>query len=293
MNNSYVKKVQQQQMDKYTTPKKKTYTMDMLTKGDLSSNPKTSADTEEKIREIGRALKAVVQGHYLGMPTPVIAGGAVRDVIFGKRPKDYDVFVSTLHWPEEDREDNLLVFGQLVLQELKKSSPETFSSLITERLERVTADSGENKEYSDETTGEEFIVYENSYDDAMENVEQWENIQFIGRPNDKLSKGLILEFVEESFDYPLVKAFYDPSTGDFVVSDEFRLCLDSGVVTARDDRTFNRVQRFWLWTKSHGKIGFEINDERKSKPKTRTFDLESNSTHNAMFRYNILPIAPF
>lgn len=272
--NSYVKKVQQQQMDRYTTPKKKTYTMDMITNGDLSSNPNTSADTEEKIREIGRALKAVAEEHYPSIPLPIIAGGAVRDMVFGKRPKDYDVFVSTLHWPEEDREDNLLVFGQLVLQELKKT--ELFSFLITDRLERVTADFGEDKNYSNETTGEEFIVYENSYDDAMENIEQWECLQFIGRPNDKLSKGLTLEFVEESFDYPLVKAFYDPGTEDFVVSDEFRLCLDSGVVTARDDRTFNRVQRFRFWTNTQGKIGFEINDERKPKPKT-TFSVLKGS----------------
>lgn len=70
-------------------------------------------------------------------PMPgIIAGGAIRDTVIGIPPKDFDLFLDVSDWTEEELSDNLLLFGDYLLENLRKGEDETLRNLYEHRFER-------------------------------------------------------------------------------------------------------------------------------------------------------------
>ena len=277
MNNKFNRMLLKKQLDFYSNRRKerKMKTLDeLVVRMTESTTLYQSTQTGENIRDIGEAVKAAREKGFPILRTPIIAGGAIRDYVYGLKPEDYDIFIDVSKIAEEDQEDAVLLFGMRVIDELVKNHGTKFLSLEDTTLRKLgdeapygtddnpnrhidprwkkfyvfeTGDFNERAsrmraEAIRERFGEQILLPENGTSEIDRNF-QFPKIQFIGHNDDRLSQNDPLPFVEY-FDYELVRCLYDPEVREFKLHEDFIRAATEKVLKSDDDRVRARIQSF-------------------------------------------------
>ncbi len=181
---------------------------------------------------------------------PVIAGGAVRDMFFGVPPADYDIFMDLSPFTEDEKDDALLLTAMRFREAVG----------LTERDAPLY--DKHNGHYEQELGS--FMVYECNTPNFT--------FQLIGHNNPLLTTNP-KQFVEESFDWSLTKALYDPLHGKPEFCDEFLETLRTGVIKPKDDSSYNRARNWLDWR--HGQDrGLKIEYKHKEKGHGTTMSID-------------------
>ena len=106
---TYQKKIDKQQQAWYNNPIKKGFRKMTFDVSNISSDPILSAILTQQISDLGNKIKKVWETNEFNLPLPVIAGGVLRDQIYGIFPHDFDIFVET-----KSIEDKRIVTGKLI-----------------------------------------------------------------------------------------------------------------------------------------------------------------------------------
>lgn len=229
----------------YNTYVRKDALKDIFTAG-VSLNPAISVAVNDNLTAlagcISEASKKVPE-----IRTPVIAGGAIRDMIFGLKPKDYDIFYDVTPLPEDEREDASLYLASLIKDEISKDGrhfPFAAEFDLIEDLSGEYAESGKNTD-----TGV-FCVYETVVPDRLWALPEadgpgnpFQVFQFIPHLAPKLSESPA-EFAK-TFDYGFVRAVLDPLDMAYRFDDTFVEELKARKIVVTEEKTRGRVQR-WL-----------------------------------------------
>ncbi len=211
----------------YGKGKHKMNNMKELLEG-FSPNKDLSQSNIEKITIIGNTLKTVVDENFPSLRYPVIAGGAIRDAVFGQKIKDYDIFFDTSSLENDEKADTALLLIALTCEKLAAGP---FPALAECVYSVVGKDADyELKGLSETNPAVPFIVYQNSkptYPEAFVNWDQmvlaepepvgepreFPLLQMIGHDDKRLTDAP-LSFLEY-FDYALVKGLFDPTDMGF------------------------------------------------------------------------------
>lgn len=221
-----------------------------------TTNMDTSLFNLGVLLSLGDAIAAVAkhERYATTMRAPIIAGGAIRDTLFGLRPNDWDVFFDVSHIEDSDaREDFTLMYLADLLEEARKDEGmrQDLAFASIEALNGNYAPHEEVTHFGDR----EFIVYQTSWQWANDMPEVPMIIQAIGRKDTRLSKADPVDFLDD-FDYAAVKALYDPTGLGFVFHPEFEEFLDKRVLETDDTNTLRRIQS---WSgRFYPKVPFEI-----------------------------------
>ena len=275
-----------------------------------STNIEETRRVDGEIRRLALAIKETIDVEYPTRRSPIIAGGAIRDCVFGLTPRDYDIFLDVSDLPDDEKDDYVLMFADSVLKRLGQ-----------EREELVNLPFEEGKYSNGESTLQSFVVYTaqlpagavpGGFADVAEaaderdpwgdiwadqpaqpadqrpggldvqvgdrfefnggrfrvaavNVAQGNNAvpgglegarvdaprriaaQFIGHNDDRLTGGPIAFL--DYFDYPLVKAMFDPDTMEYVYTEAFTEVLDSKKMPLENKKAYTRaigwINRFY------------------------------------------------
>lgn len=211
-----------------------------------SLNHVVSEQNSATITDIGEAIRQVVDENFPQLRYPVIAGGAIRDTIFGLPIKDFDIFFDTSVFEDEEREDIALLLIAMVCEKL---SEEKYPDLNNCRFNMV----GHNDGYA---LGEgkdrkvPFVVYENN-SPLVEDDIRWGDVpdvppimlQVIGHKDDRLRTEPVAFL--ECFDYGLVRGLFDPSNMAFAFHDSLQETLASREIPCNNQKTLNRVSNFF------------------------------------------------
>lgn len=185
------------------------------------------------LKSIGKSFKKTRDTWIPGSCVPVIAGGAIRDLVLGYYPKDYDCFLNP-NSEDLDEDDTISLFmGELCTDRWdEKAAPEYFSKQFTE------------------TT---FAVYEGAGKDNGEIV------QLIHRSFESPPE------LVDTFDYDLVKAYYDPETDKFYAHPGFLESLKSKEIRYDNEKTRQRLNN-WKYRNGIGSFVFIDKIKRKKEP---------------------------
>jgi len=249
-----------------------------------STNIKQSKRLDGVIKALGIAIKEARDESFSALRTPVIAGGAIRDAMYGLPVNDYDVFLDISKIPEDEQEDVVLLFGVRVVDALQKDP--RFRTIKDNTLRGVNSVDYMGSS-AKQGAGAFFVFETGEYNpDAVEayNLEFWEpggyaeprwteienkyiflRIQFIGHRDERLSQEDPISFVD-GFDYNMVRCLYDPQTSQYKLSDSFMEGVNSKVIEVDNDRPKTRAYSFI------GKFGvptFTVKDTRPKKPLSR------------------------
>lgn len=223
-----------------------------------SVNKERSATVDENIHAVGEAIKRARDKGFGSLRTPILAGGAIRDYVYGLTPQDYDVFLDVTNIPEDEQEDAVLLFGLRVIDELTAADDSKFKALEDNTLRKLGAAYG--LEGRNGQNGQGFYVFETGpFDERIQRI--WNEdvaidadrandqfrfikLQFIGHSDTRLSKEDPTEFVE-GFDYELVRGLFDPEIMAYRLHDDFVKVVNSKTLTVREERTARRV---YDWT---------------------------------------------
>lgn len=187
-----------------------------------------------------------------------IAGGAVRDSVFGYYPNDIDIFVGLGGFDEDEKDDILLLYGDAVMKKLAKA------------FELMADDGDVTKLFAQ--TGEAYKA--RGITDMFLYGSQWVQV-WPGDPNDDFfgGQGTKFQFIgrdtahpEElmrQFDYELTKCYIEPKPqlqGDLktfqrVFKPEFMEAVAKKTVTATSPQTHSRIQEWdsrWGELHNHG-----------------------------------------
>ena len=172
---------------------------------------------------------------------PVIAGGAVRDLLMGCCPRDYDVFVDISAVEDEDEQQDFI--DSFLYDFCVDMSGNYFYNLnnIGWPYSILPTDTGK--------TPSEYMNMENTFQ-----VYQWGMYQFIFMKNPMIQENPG-QWILDRFDYSLVKCFIDPSTHKVYASDEFMRDREAKHIEVKDMNTYARVMK---WTERTG-IGITPN----------------------------------
>lgn len=218
-----------------------------------------SEQNRATIMDIGEALRQVVNENFPQLRYPVVAGGAIRDTIFGLPIKDFDIFFDTSVFEDEEREDIALLLIAMVCEKLGQHE---YPELRNCRFGMV----GHNDGYAvgeGEDRKVPFVVYENyPFKVAEEAGWNWEQnmwneveaappprpyafpmLQVIGHKDDRLRTEPV-EFLEY-FDYGLVRGLFDPNDMTFAFHDSLAETLLSREIPCSNQKTLNRVTNFF------------------------------------------------
>lgn len=234
--------------------------MNIITKLTESIDKSISKTTDENIRAIGDAIKQAREEGFPILRTPIIAGGAVRDYVFGLAPNDYDVFLDVSKIPKEEQEDAVMLFGLRVLDNLTEDENTKYLPLEDNTLIDITARSSyEGTLANIDPRWKDFVVFETGafservgrmwheeygQDPAAANDKyRFLKIQFIGHNDERLSNENPLSFVEY-FDYGLVRCLYDPEAREYALHPDFIETLEKKVEESDNERTVGRLQNF-------------------------------------------------
>lgn len=226
-----------------------------------SVNKERSATVDENIHAVGEAIKRARDKGFGSLRTPILAGGAIRDYVYGLTPQDYDVFLDVSDIPEDEQEDSVLLFGLRVIDELVNVEGSKFLALTDNTLRRLGADNPYEREDANvDPRWKNFYVFETGpfderiqriwNEDMNENAERANDqyrfikLQFIGHNDARLSKEDPTEFVEY-FDYELVRCLFDPEIMAYRLHDDFVRVVNSKTLTVKEEQTARRV---YDWT---------------------------------------------
>lgn len=170
------------------------------------------------------------------MPTPVIAGGAIRDQFFGIRPKDIDIFIDAANKEEDEIHDLCCSLLNLLCTNVRG-----FAKTCPKYLGREG-----DVSYGGEEGRESFIVYEAGHDefprlDPVDDVLDFK-IQVIAWPDIKEGTEALLK----SFDYSMVRAAFHPDEG-YIYSEDFVNAVKHKQIATSEEltssKTINRVTK--------------------------------------------------
>ncbi len=182
----------------------------------------TGKRTLKEVQLVGQAIVNVTtKDSFFARFKPCIAGGSIRDITFGLRCKDVDVFFDVSALEEDENIEDICLLLSAALQ---KEMDENFVNEefviggrpLPNQLRIPDSLSGP---YGDTSS---FCVYEllPYYFVKEGNFEKLVRVQVIAVNNPTLSSSP-LEYVEKEFDYPAVKCYYDPYNQTFNYSNEF------------------------------------------------------------------------
>lgn len=236
-----------------------------------SVNKERSATVDENIHAVGEAIKRARDKGFGSLRTPILAGGAIRDYVYGLTPQDYDVFLDVTNIPEDEQEDAVLLFGLRVIDELTAADDSKFKALEDNTLRKLGAAYG--LEGRNGQNGQGFYVFETGpFDERIQRI--WNEdvaidadrandqfrfikLQFIGHSDTRLSKEDPTEFVE-GFDYELVRGLFDPEIMAYRLHDDFVRVVNSKTLTVKEERTARRVYD-WSSRFSWANVGQRLN----------------------------------
>lgn len=208
----------------------------------------TSLYNDGRIRQVANVLADVGKAHFPNVRLPIIAGGSIRDTVFGLDYKDIDVFFDVSSVAEDERDDAVLLYASYVLDALKKQ--DGWGGLKLARVQALSKKAMEGYENANWQTTP-FYVYETAPSEAAfdidflevdEDVFEVEPIQFIGHVDPRLSEDP-KAFVD-SFDYNMVKAFFDTNTMEYIFSTAFLEGLESKRIEYENATAYARIKRF-------------------------------------------------
>lgn len=232
-----------------------------------SLDPVVSEQNRATIMDVGEALRQVVNENFPQLRYPVVAGGPIRDTIFGLPIKDFDIFFDTSVFEDEEREDIALLLIAMVCEKLGEHE---YPELRNCRFGMV----GHNDGYAvgeGEDRKVPFVVYENyPYEsppgewipgqlDLDELVlaappprpYAFPMLQVIGHKDDRLRTEPVAFL--EYFDYGLVRGLFDPNDMTFAFHDSLQETLLSREIPYNNQKTLNRVTNFF--DKMYGPVG--------------------------------------
>jgi hypothetical protein len=180
----------------------------------------TNETTLSRLHQIGDGLKKYFDRYHPSKPYPFIAGGAIRDLYFGYFPKDYDVFLDTSVFSEDEREDacDLLSYG------LPSAIGGDFADLI--------CIPGKEKKYS--LTKDNFQVY------------SFYGPEELGKETQLICKLVDKETIIKDFDYDLVRCWYDIDSRGITYSGEFLASARSKEIVSTSSQTTSRILNWFV-----------------------------------------------
>jgi hypothetical protein len=270
-----------------------------------SVNPIRSQETDQNIRDIGTAIVEAQKKSFGGIRTPVIAGGAIRDFVYGLNPNDYDIFFDVSSIDKEEQDDAVMLFGLRILDELTALFGDRYSALKDNTLvQRGVGDYAHAMFRHAECVDprwKDFIVYETAdgseeawqrfeelhrIDPEEANKLQFIKLQFIGHNDSRLSQENVLPFVEY-FDYSMCRGLYDPRTEEYLLHDDFVASANSKIIEVDNQRSLQRANewngRFRYATPGVYKetLPFTVKDTRPKPEKTTRLDLETSAVYRS------------
>ncbi len=259
-----------------------------------SVNKERSATVDENIHAVGEAIKRARDKGFGSLRTPILAGGAIRDYVYGLTPQDYDVFLDVTNIPEDEQEDAVLLFGLRVIDELTAADDSKFKALEDNTLRKLGAAYG--LEGRNGQNGQGFYVFETGpFDERIQRI--WNEdvaidadrandqfrfikLQFIGHSDTRLSKEDPTEFVE-GFDYELVKGLFDPEIMAYRLHDDFVKVVNSKTLTVREERTARRVYDWssrFSWANVGQRLNCPIKIVNEAPAKKSMFEIKTGNT---------------
>ena len=149
----------------------------------------------------------------------VVAGGAVRDILLGYRPKDLDVFITDV---TDDLDDENVYFSEV----LRRLDPETYQVPFRSKAHQAYPPSAD------------LCVYGYMYG---------------AYPVDVMTTSKTLEETLEGFDHDLVQCYM--KDGKYFVSPNFLSAVKANRVASRDENTHYRLKRWKKRTGSRIAVG--------------------------------------
>jgi hypothetical protein len=223
-----------------------------------SLDPVVSEQNRATIMDVGEALRQVVNENFPQLRYPVIAGGAIRDTIFGLPIKDFDIFFDTSVFEDEEREDIALLLIAMVCEKLGEHE---YPNLRNCRFGMV----GHNDGYAvgeGEDRKVPFVVYENyPYEEPVQewipDQNMWNEaeavpdprpyafpmLQVIGHKDDRLRTEPVAFL--EYFDYDLVRGLFDPNDMKFAFHPSLEQTILSREISYNNQKTLYRVTDFF------------------------------------------------
>lgn len=217
---------------------------------DLIISPKIKAAYERVLPIIDAKAHAAALKYGL---TSLIAGGFCRDTTFGVAAKDVDVFLDISGIPSDEADDIVLLVADETIRGLKEDLE------LVDTTVWKSHETGYNPDGEKANRQEKWVIYDTPWQvfgrDEAEPVEGdnrvWiervaaarsygAEIQFIGRPAPLAEPE---KFVED-FDYSLVKAWFDRSSGKIAHHPDFLAALESKEIVAKDRKAKKRIDTF-------------------------------------------------
>lgn len=256
-----------------TAFKKKYLSMHPVNNKLHSTDMETTETVDKTIRRIATAIKEVIDVEYPNRPYPLIAGGAVRDCVFGLSPRDYDVFVDVSELEEDERDDYVLLLSHGIMDKLgwNKDTDTTIANVEYEEERYATLPNGKpfivynavdgrpvprarndrwfedflnggghlqiNERGNFEPVGGPPLAADDGPAEPIAERPKFLPVQFIGRE----ITGLTLL---EDFDYAAVKCLFDPTTMEYVFADSFTELMTTKTMDLTD-KAFLRAKK-WL-----------------------------------------------
>lgn len=264
-----------------------------------SVNKERSKTTDENIHLVGEAIKRARDKGFGSLRTPILAGGVVRDYVYGLTPNDYDIFLDVSSIPEDEQEDAVLLFGLRVIDELTAADDSKFKALEDNTLRKLGVDNpyGDaigNTQAGTDPRWKNFYVFETGpfneriqriwNEDVAEDANRANDmfrfikLQFIGHNDTRLSQEDPTEFVEY-FDYELVRCLFDPEVMAYRLHDDFVKVVNSKEITVTDRRTRDRVIG-WTNNFAWANLGERLQCPIKvidNSPKSQPFELKMST----------------
>lgn len=254
---------------------------------EYSFNKERSQEYIKIIVRIGEQIEKVWNNYFPTKALPVIAGGSVRDIVFGRVPKDFDIFMSVKGIGEEWKQSTGMEDGtEMLLQAfIDESFPTADPSQGCYQL-------GEKYE----NVPDSLYVFETwpvNYDDETP-------FQFIGTESTEEP----LKYIN-SFDYGLVKIGYNIASKEFFVSKEFLESLSKSHTLLRYGSERKRDQTFleWLYNAKNNLLAgnnsalklpnktLEISYEEKKTQETQNVAWKATTTGTNVFDYEANALA--
>jgi hypothetical protein len=185
---------------------------------------------------------------------PVIAGGAIRDILLGYFPKDHDVFIDVSKFADDP--DALEDFIDVFLYDFCVS---------------VTGNDNFDFPYLISGNPEQDARYK-EMEGSFEVREWWPTyancqcpIQFIFMKEPMIEED-VGKFIDDKFDYSLVKCYMDIETQKVYASDEFMNDVDATRIIVKDESARLRVNR---WVNRTGHRVTPVKEATVEKNKTK------------------------
>lgn len=225
-----------------------------------SINKDTSLSILASLEPVIGGIKEL-KTEFNDLPYTIIAGGAIRDLVFGVYANDIDVFLDTTEYSKEEEDDILC--------------------LMSNSLGSMPSYKREVPDYTGQDSTP-FTVYETSLTEEF----AFMPVQFVGRQDGDLRYDP-LNFVESKFDWSLTKSYFDIETNEFVFSDEFLAQLKDKSALKYDGsnaKVTNRVHNFWYKFPPTRKYFTHLVDTSIKKERVKGFDWIKANSHKLSVR---------